>query len=94
MTLIGTLAAGLTTRERATVADNDFGGADGQRITQADITDRVRQLVGGAGDAAEQMSSAAVAVAAAVGTGLVLAAFLFGRRRGRKRSTIVEVIRA
>ena len=80
--------------ERATVADNGTGGADGQRITQADITDRVRQLVGGAGDAAEKVSSAAVAVAAAVGTGLVLAAFLFGRRRGRKRSTIVEVIRA
>ena len=68
-------------------------GTDAQRITPADITDRVRQLVGGAGDAAEQLSSAAVAVAAAVGTGLVLAAFLFGRRRGRKRSTVVEIVR-
>ena len=76
------------------MADNNFGDAENQRITQADITARVRQLVGGAGDAAEQLSSAAVAVAAAVGTGLVLAAFLFGRRRGRKRSTIVEVVRA
>ena len=76
------------------MADNNFGDAEDQRITQADITARVRQLVGGAGDAAEQLSSAAVAVAAAVGTGLVLAAFLFGRRRGRKRSTIVEVVRA
>lgn len=76
------------------MADNNFGGARDQRITQADITARVRQLVGGAGDAAEQLSSAAVAVAAAVGTGLVLAAFLFGRRRGRRRSTIVEVVRA
>lgn len=76
------------------MAEGDLGGADSQRITQADITDRVRQLVGGAGDAAEQVSSAAVAVAAAIGTGLVLAAFLFGRRRGRKRSTIVEVVRA
>ncbi|WP_419945156.1 hypothetical protein [Candidatus Poriferisodalis sp.] len=75
------------------MADNDFGGADGERITREDITDRVRTLVGSAGDAAEQMSSAAVAAAAAVGTGLVLAAFLFGRRRGRKRSTIVEVVR-
>lgn len=76
------------------MADNDFGDAEDQRITQADITARVRQLVGGAGDTAEQLSSAAVAVAAAVGTGLVLAAFLFGRRRGRKRSTIVEIVRA
>ena len=76
------------------MADNNFGNAEDQRITQADITARVRQLVGGAGDTAEQLSSAAVAVAAAVGTGLVLAAFLFGRRRGRKRSTIVKVIRA
>ena len=76
------------------MADNDFGSTDSARITQADITERVRKLVGGAGDAAEQMSSAAVAAAVAAGTSLVLAAFLFGRRRGRKRSTIVEVVRA
>ena len=68
-------------------------GTDDQRITPSDISDRVRQLIGGAGDAAEQVSSAAVAVAAAVGTGLVLAAFLFGRRRGRRRSTLVEIVR-
>ncbi len=66
---------------------------NGERITPSDISDRVRQLIGGAGDAAEQVSSAAVAVAAAVGTGLVLAAFLFGRRRGRRRSTLVEIVR-
>lgn len=76
------------------MADSEFAAAEDQRITQADIAARARQLVGGAGDAAENLSSAAVAVAAAVGTGLVLAAFLFGRRRGRKRSTIVEVVRA
>ena len=76
------------------MADSEFADAEDQRITQADIAARARQLVGGAGDAAENLSSAAVAVAAAVGTGLVLAAFLFGRRRGRKRSTIVEVVRA
>ena len=68
-------------------------GTNGQRIAPSDISDRVRQIMGGAGDAAEQVSSAAVAVAAAVGTGLVLAAFLFGRRRGRRRSTLVEIVR-
>ena len=75
------------------VAETFESSTDGQRITSQDISDRVRQLIGGAGDAAEQVSSAAVAVAAAIGTGLVLAAFLFGRRRGRRRSTIVEVVR-
>ncbi|WP_419853418.1 hypothetical protein [Candidatus Poriferisodalis sp.] len=80
------------------MADSNWGtgagsSTDGQRITPSDISDRVRQLIGGAGDAAEQVSSAAVAVAAAVGTGLVLAAFLFGRRRGRRRSTLVEIVR-
>ena len=75
------------------VAETFESSTDGQRITPQDISDRVRQLIGGAGDAAEQVSSAAVAVAAAIGTGLVLAAFLFGRRRGRRRSTIVEVVR-
>ncbi|WP_420443772.1 hypothetical protein [Candidatus Poriferisodalis sp.] len=75
------------------MAETFKSSTDGQRITSQDISDRVRQLIGGAGDAAEQVSSAAVAVAAAIGTGLVLAAFLFGRRRGRRRSTIVEVVR-
>ncbi len=80
------------------MADGNRGTGAGssaasQHITPADISDRVRQLVGGAGDAAEQVSSAAVAVAATVGTGLVLAAFLFGRRRGRRRSTLVEIVR-
>ncbi len=80
------------------MADSNRGARTGsstesQRITPSDISDRVRQLVGGAGEAAEQVSSAAVAVAAAVGTGLVLAAFLFGRRRGRRRSTLVEIVR-
>ncbi len=74
-------------------AHRDGTAAGGDRITPADISERVRGLLGGAGDVAEEMSSAAVAAAAAVGTGLVLAAFLFGRRRGRRRSTVVEVIR-
>ena len=65
-----------------------------QPITPADISERVGHLVGGAGEAAEQLSSAAVAVAAAAGTGLVLAAVLFGRRRGRRASTLVEIVRA
>ncbi|WP_419841411.1 hypothetical protein [Candidatus Poriferisodalis sp.] len=68
-------------------------GDEGQRITPSDVSARVRDLLGGAGDTVEQVSSAAVAVAAAVGTGLVLAAFLFGRRRGRRHSTFVEVVR-
>lgn len=78
--------------ESTRVSSNN-SGPNSERITPADISERVRQLMGGAGDAAEQLSSAAVAVAAAVGTGLVLAAFLFGRRRGRRRSTIVEIVR-
>ncbi len=68
-------------------------GTNGQRIAPSDISGRVREIMGGAGDTVEQVSSAAVAVAAALGTGLVLAAFLFGRRRGRRRSTLVEVVR-
>lgn len=71
----------------------DGAGRDADRITPEDISERVRQLLGGAGDTAEEMSSTAVVAAAAVGTGLVLAAFLFGRRRGRRRSTVVEVVR-
>lgn len=83
---------GMTMTESGT-GPTAASGADPQRITPSDISERVRQIIGGAGDAAEQVSSAAVAVAATVGTGLVLAAFLFGRRRGRRRSTLVEIVR-
>lgn len=64
-----------------------------KRVTPADIERRLRELVGGASDSVEEMSSAAFAKAAVVFTALLLAAFLFGRRRGRKKTTSVEVVR-
>ncbi|HCB33761.1 MAG TPA: hypothetical protein DEP66_06995 [Acidimicrobiaceae bacterium] len=63
------------------------------RTTPSDIERRIRDVVGGAGDTVEEMSSAAIAKAAVGLTALLLAAFLFGRRRGRKKTTTVEVVR-
>ncbi len=64
-----------------------------ENITPADIENRLRETMGGASDSVEEMSSAAFAKAALVLVGLVLAAFIFGRRRGRKKTTTVEVVR-
>ena len=65
----------------------------GGRITASDIERRLRDVVGGASDSVEEMSSAAFAKAALVLVALLLAAFIFGRRRGRKKTTTVEVVR-
>ncbi len=80
--------SGVTKRSKASKS-----GTDDQLIKPSDISERLHHLLGGAGDTVEQATSVAIAVGAAIGTGLVLAAFLFGRRRGRRRSTLVEVVR-
>ncbi len=63
------------------------------QITPSDIEQRLRDMVGGASDSVEEMSSAAFAKAALVLVALLLAAFIFGRRRGRKKTTTIEVVR-
>ena len=63
------------------------------RITRDDLESKFRELEG---DAREQVESARSTVLTAVGVAalvLLLLAFLLGTRKGRKRSTIVEIRR-
>ena len=63
------------------------------RIERSDIEAKFRELQGDVQDTADEAKSYAFAVAAVVVVGLAAAAFVLGRRRGRKRSTIVEIRR-
>lgn len=69
------------------------GPAPGARVTRADIESKLRQIRGEAEKTGETAKSAGMVIGTAVGVALVGVAFLLGRRRGRKKSTIVEIRR-
>jgi len=62
-------------------------------IERSDIEAKIRELHGGVEDTAQSATSTLVTVGAVVIVGVVAVAFLLGRRKGRRRTTIVEVRR-
>lgn len=64
-----------------------------RRIEPRDLEAKFRELQGGVVDARESVLATAITVGSLVGVGVVAVAFLLGRRRGRRRTTVVEVRR-
>lgn len=64
-----------------------------ERITRDDIEAKLRELQGGVDEAADRAVSYVLVAGAAVLAGVVVVAFLLGRRRGRRKETYVEVRR-
>ena len=64
-----------------------------KRITKADIEAKLEELRGGVDAGVDQARNISKAVAAVAVGAIVVVAFLYGRRRGRKRQTIVEIRR-
>lgn len=62
-------------------------------ITRDDLERKLRQLQGNVDEARQSVVSTAITVGAVVGVGVIAVAFLVGRRKGRKRTTVVEVRR-
>lgn len=63
-------------------------------VTRADIEAKLREIRDSVIPRAEQAGSSALAIAgAALAVGLIVLAYLSGRRKGRKRNTIVEIRR-
>ena len=62
-------------------------------ISRGDLEAKLRQLQGGVNETRDSMLATAITVGAVVAVGVVAVAFMFGRRRGRKRTTVVEVRR-
>ena len=63
------------------------------RITTADLEQKFRELEGGAHDQVESARSTVLTAGAVAAVVLLLLAFLLGSRKGRKRSTVVEIRR-
>jgi hypothetical protein len=66
---------------------------DGDKITRADIEAKFRELTGDVEDRADAAKGTAVTIGAVVVVAVVLGVFLFGRSRGRKKTTVIEVRR-
>ena len=62
-------------------------------ITRNDLESKLRELQGEVDDTKESAKTTLVAVAAVVAVGVIAIAFLAGRRKGKKRTTVVEVRR-
>ncbi len=63
------------------------------KITRADLEAKLREVSGEAGETVEAAKPKIVGTAAAGLILVVIVAYLLGRRRGRKRSAIVEIRR-
>ncbi len=64
-----------------------------RRITRADIETKLRDMRGEVQETAEAAKTPILAVAGGVAAAVVLLAFLLGKRRGRRKSTVVEIRR-
>ena len=63
------------------------------RITRADLENKFRELEGGAREQAESARSTVVTAGVVAALVLLLLAYLLGTRKGKQRSTVVEIRR-
>ena len=71
----------------------DEGGQPEGKVTREDIESKFRELKGDIDDTAESAKGLAVTVGVAVAVVVVLGVFLLGKRRGKKKTTFIEVRR-
>ncbi len=63
------------------------------KITRDDIESKFRELTGDVDQKAEEAKTTAVTVGAIIAAAVIVGVFLFGRSRGQKKTTVVEVRR-
>ena len=63
-------------------------------VQRTDIEAKLREIKGGVTQTARAKAPVGIAAGVLVVVGLVGTAYLIGRRRGRKRSTLVEIRRS
>lgn len=63
------------------------------RITRGDIENKLREMRGDVEETAQEARTPILAIAGGVAVAIVVVAFLLGKRRGRRRSTVVEIRR-
>jgi N-methylhydantoinase A/oxoprolinase/acetone carboxylase beta subunit len=64
-----------------------------KRISRADIEAKLRDMRGEVQQTAEAAKTPILAIAGGVAAAVIVVAFLLGKRRGRRKSTVVEIRR-
>jgi len=62
-------------------------------VTPADIAAKMRSIAGDVKETTEESRESIVTVIVVAAVAVLAVAYLFGRRRGRLRSTVVEITR-
>jgi anti-sigma-K factor RskA len=65
----------------------------GERITRDDIEAKLRELRGEVDEVGNATKSYAIAAGAAVAVAVIALAYMFGKRKAKRKTTIVEVRR-
>lgn len=73
--------------------DHTSGHKSGDKITRDDIEAKFRELKDDVDETAESAKSYVLAAAAAVGVLVFVVAFAAGKKRGKKKTTVVEIRR-
>ncbi len=68
-------------------------GTNGRRITRDDLEAAFSEVIGEGEATAEAALPQVLVVAGAIALGVITLAYLAGRRRGRRRSAVLEVRR-
>jgi len=64
-----------------------------RKITRDDIESKLRELQGEVGERADAAKVPALAIAVGVAVVTIAAAYLLGRRKGKRRQTVLEIRR-
>jgi hypothetical protein len=67
--------------------------ADETQVSLNDVEDRLRALTSGARDVVFSSKRNTIAAGVLGGIAAIGSAYLHGRRRGRRRATVIEVVR-
>lgn len=78
-----------TARRHRSGADRDVD----RPITRDDIHAKLKELSGPVDQSVQKVKNVGIAAAVAIGAVLVIGAYVLGRRKGRNRSTFVEIRR-
>ena len=71
----------------------DRNSASDSQITPDDLRERFSRLTGESDETPASIQRPGVVAGAVLVSAMLVIAFLFGRRLGRKRSTFVEIVR-
>ena len=67
--------------------------APDRRITRDDIESKLREIRGDVNERAEAVKVPAIAIAVGVAVVTIAAAYFLGRRKGKRRQTVLEIRR-